>query len=88
VIDDPNFSLHLESRWKQTYPDDCEQYTFIDDGRDVTVILSAQAHRIAPADLDHFANLRVELQLQAETNAARVFGRPATIYEPIVMPRP
>lgn len=88
MIDDPNFSLELESTWQRLYPDDCRQYTFYDDLRDITVILSAGSQEIAPQDLDYFAGLLVDLQLQSETMAATVLGQAATIYEPVVVPRP
>jgi len=85
-MDDPNFSIELDSTWQRLHPEDCRQYTF--NQRDITVILSAGSHDIAPRDLDYFCDLLVDMQLQSETMAATACGQTATVYEPVVVPRP
>jgi hypothetical protein len=88
VIVNPNFSLDLGRPWQEVSGDDPEQYNFRDPDRDTVITLSAIALDIAADRMDELANMLVELRLKAEGEAAQAFDHRATIYEPIVVPRP
>lgn len=88
MISDPNFSLRLEACWRETPSDDPEQYTFRDDARAIDLTLSAMTLAVAAGAIDEFARVLVDTRLRAEGDSARVFDHRATIYEPIVVPRP
>jgi len=88
VIDDPDFSLALEATWQRLYPDDRRQYTWHDDQKDLTLILSAGSHDISFGQIDQASRLVLDLLLHSETTIATVLGRTATIYEPVIVPRP
>lgn len=88
MIDDPNFSLDPGPAWHQVANDDAGQYNLRDDARDIDVTLSAIAIAIAPDTIDQLASVLIDSRLHGESDAARAFDRPATIYEPIVVPRP
>jgi hypothetical protein len=88
VISGPNFSLRLEACWRETPNDDPEHHAFRDDTRAIDLTVSAMTLAIAAEAIDEFARVLVDTRLRAEGDSARAFDRRATIYEPIVVPRP
>jgi hypothetical protein len=88
VIDDPNFALDLGQPWQEMSDDIPQQYSFRDATRDIVITLSAMSLDIAPGNIAQFASMLVDSRLRAEGDAARALDHRATIYEPIVVPRP
>jgi hypothetical protein len=88
MIEDRSFSLALDEGWRPRPSDDPDTHILVDARRDVTIRLSATAQDIQPGDLDRLAWRLVDLEIEKEISATQVLGHAATIYEPIVMPRP
>lgn len=88
MIEDPNFSLHLESPWVRVPGEEEELYNFRDDERDIVITISALPLEIGTAAIDAVADKLVQFRLNAEAEAAHALDRRLTVYEPIVVPRP
>lgn len=88
MIHDPNFTLELQPPWESVPSEDPEQYNLRDAEKGIVVTLSAMAQLIAPDWIEWVTDQFVKLRLNAETDAARAFGRTFTIYEPIIAPFP
>jgi hypothetical protein len=88
VIEDPHFSLDLDEAWRRLPEDAGEQYDFRDDSRDIVITLSAVGIAIETGCVDQFAQMLVDMRMQAEHDAALAFGHSIILYEAIVMPFP
>lgn len=82
------FSLDLDPRWQAIANDDPDQFNFHDDVRSVSANIYYSIASLDTESIDIFTRHLVELRLQAEDETAKPHSLPATIYEPIVVPRP
>jgi hypothetical protein len=88
MIEASHFSLDPGIHWLELSTDDPDAYSLIDENREISATLSSLALRADPAALEDFAHIFADMRVQAEADAGRMFGRIATIYEPIVAPQP
>lgn len=88
MIQHPLFSLDLDLRWQPIANDDHDQFTFRDEVRGITVTLYTFTIPLDEESIGQFTSQLVNSRLRAEDDAAFAQAKPATIYEPIIVPRP
>ena len=82
------FSIDLDLRWQPTANNDPDQFNFRDDLRGIDLTLSALLIPLDEKSIEQFTRHLMEKRFRTEEEAAQNLSQVATIYEPIIVPRP
>ena len=88
MIQHPLFSFDFDPRWQMLSGDGSHAFSFHDIERSLSIALDACIAELDTASIEHFTKALIESRLLQENAIAAALGRPATIYEPIVIPYP
>lgn len=86
TIDTPAFKMKLDGDWVKEQSQDSEQFSYYSKSLDVGLTTSFVLINAKPADTERIAKKLVEIRLNSENSAAKIFNLEMTIVEPIVVP--